>query len=657
MNIADSFKKVFLQAAILAVGCIMLVLPQMASAGGPPIAFDNFIVDEGIISAPCPAGAVCSNETIDNGMLQRQVFIETGPRAGNYIQFIITEPGVSGNAAADPFSADRGSLNFIHEDFVKMHNRGDGISSRQTLIESSFALPTLEDRFFSTMEYEFGWANSSAFPWVKLEQEISQVDYSLDALNPSEVFKTSAAITSDTVGFNNHLDVNIAQWVDLGDGAQGFQFEKLAGVYQPTAADEDGNVTLLGIIPLHDGPLLPGGSNGGSIAWDSNAMISGLWIGQTQPGAAFGHTAYRNVDEATSTSLTSLVEAEPVNWVVPPFSPLPPLAGLGTVAPTAVVAPPVPLQATVANVPPSGAPTLPVDLPVEFDSWTVAEGVVTTASCPPGVTCGPAIVNEGGIFQRMITIGSDVYIHTVVTDANATGDPALAEFQPGSLPFKTETIVKRGENGLAATMHIAERDLAYMNQPASGSLPTSGGEFVYDVAQKTGWANGGPLDPTITVSQRVTVPDQNYQHTSSVDNVFMLARGATAADQAMHMSSVVGTREGGGSGFNDPIMFYTSKVQGAFQDTTRVLDPFDPLLPGNGGDLAWVPGDAIQATWIGGDYVTPDPVGRSVIGTTSYYNLSTGEHVSSTNLFDPDPESWVDPFEPPLLEYTNLYTP
>lgn len=634
-------------------------------AGGPPIPFDGFTVDEGIISADCPmvgtVQAVCGNATVDNGMLQREIFIESGPRAGTYIQFIITEPGVSGSAQADPFSADRGSLNFINEDFIRMHNRGDGISSQQTMIESNFLSPTLEDRFYSTMNYEFGWANSSQFPWVDMIQEISQVDYSLDAGNPSEIFNTSAAITSDTVGFNNHLDIKITQWVALPDenegGAQGFQFEKLAGAYQPTVADEDGNVSLLGIFPLHDGPLLPGGSNGGNISWGNGEMISAVWIGQNLASSTIGHTAYRNVDEGTSTVLTSLTKAEPVNWVVPPFTELEPLDAVRLVAPTAVVAPPVPLQATIANAAPSGDPTVPVALPVDYDGWTVSGGVVTAAPCPVTATCDPATVNESGLFQRLITVDGAQYIHTVVTDADATGDPTVAEFQPDSLAFKSETFVKRGEDGLAANMRIAERDLVYMAQPPAPGLPTSGGEFVYDVAQKTGWANGGPLDPTFTVTQRVTVPDQNHLHASSVDNVFHLAQGATDADRAMHMASVVGTRAADGSGFYDPIMFHTSMVQGAFQDTTRILDPFDPLLPGNGGDIGWSPGDAIQATWIGGDYVTPDPAGRTIIGMTSYYNLSTGEHVGSTNLEDPDPESWVDPFEPPGVAYTNPYVP
>src|SRR5690606_18594570 len=125
----------------------------------------------------------------------------------------------------------------------------------------------------------------------------------------------------------------------------------------------------------------------------------------------------------------------------------------------------------------------------------------------------------------------------------------------------------------------------------------------YTAAHRTGWANGGPLDPTFMVEQRIAVPDENHLHASSLEEVFRMQQGASSADRAVHISSVVGTRAGGGSGYLDPIMFYTSMVQGEFQTATRTLDPFDPLLPATGGDIAWDPGDAIRAVWIGGDYI------------------------------------------------------
>ncbi len=626
-----------------------MFISAVSEAGGPPVPFNGFTVDEGIIAADCPivggVQAVCSNELVDNGMLQRDVFIESGPRAGSYIQFIITEPGVSGDAAADPFTSDRGSLNFVHEDFIRMYNRGDGISSRQTLIESDFVSATLENRFVNTMEYEFGWANSIAFPWVRMNQDIAEVDYSLDPGNPLERFRSTAAITSDGVGFNNHLDVELSQRVALGgDDVQQFRYEKAAGFYQLTSRTGDGT-------------LLPGGSNGGDIDWGLGEMLSALWIGQVLDGNEFSHTGFRNEDQGTSTALTSLIDAQAVNWVVPPFSTLPSLSAAVTVAPTAVVAPPIPLQASVPASPPSVDPTVTVDLPVPYDAWTVVGGVVTPAACPPAAECGPAIVNSSGLFQRIIIVGGEAYVHTIVTDSAASGDPTADDFEVDSLAFKSETFVRQGVNGLAANMRIAERDLAYVTESASGGLPSTGGDFVYQVGQRLGWANGGPADPTIDVYQRIMVPDQNFLHTSSVDNIFHLIQGATAADRAMHMSSAVGTNAGGGTGFNDPVMFHISRVQGQFQTATRVLDPFDPLLPGNGGDIAWNPGDAIQATWVGGDYVTTDPAGRTTIGTTSYYNLSTGEHVADTSLEDPNPASWVEPFEPPGVSYTNLYIP
>lgn len=87
-----------------------------ASAGGPPIPFDDYSVTDGVISANCPevggVQAVCSDGISDNGMLQRSIEIPSGVNQGSYIQFILTEPGVTGDAAAAPFIEDRGILFF-----------------------------------------------------------------------------------------------------------------------------------------------------------------------------------------------------------------------------------------------------------------------------------------------------------------------------------------------------------------------------------------------------------------------------------------------------------------------------------------------------------------------------------------------------------------
>jgi len=647
-------------------------------------------------------------------MLQRQVTISgaTGSEAvqnGTYIQFIITDPGVSGDAAAVPFSTARGNLNFTNEDFVKMNNRTSGISEKQVIIESN-PNGNIEDRFVNTFEYEFGpWAQTDAvtYPWIKLNQDISQLDYSLDPLNPTRIFDSTADILSNGVAFTDNLKVTLTQDVDLSDpnpanggGAQGFKYVKLLGQY------------IVGSNPVD--PILPGGTNGGSVVWNpGDKSVTATWIGQTLdkagPGggvADFGFTKYESIARmppftgpftAMSSSLTSfldgsasttavgwdLLAASPANLAMFGAQPTVPTTPV-TVSATdfaAIASPGSNITPTVAaTAPASGTPVIQ-EPPLPYFGWTVSGGVFTLAPCPAGVICGTPIVNEGGMLQRVVSIGGVEYIQTIVADKNATGDPNAAEFSANSLAFKSENFIKLHSStgtGIASKLHIAEQDLAYVTQSPGINgqlpLPSTAGQFVYDTQLKIGWANGGAFDNRVKVDQRLVVPDTSFANVSSVDLDFHLAEGLTQADKRIDLSHAVGSVTGG-NGFGNPIRFATSIVEGAFQTTAHALtDPV--LLPSTGGNIAWAAGDAVQVTWVGGEYITSDPFATARIGTTTYTNLSTGDRVEATRgtpvgatAGDPpspapslDAEGWgsilpADPFSTPSLTYSTTYTP
>lgn len=698
----------------LAIAVTLLSGQQLAFAAGP-VAFDGYTVSNGSVSAGCPAttsnGAPitsCVDTVSDNGMLQREITVGgVSAEAGKYIQFILTDIGVSGDAAAAAFTASRGTLNFTNEDFVKMNNRGAGIASQQRLIESTMVSATIEDRFEMAQEYEFGWARSGLTPWVSTFEDISQVDYSVNPTNPDVIFQSRADVISNNSLFSTDIDVGLTQFVDLtdanGTGNQGFKFKRVAGQFQNTA---------------HTAPaILPGGTNGGNITWAVGEDISALWLGQNitnMANAGFDHVRYTNNTLPTqSTQLTNLgVNAtnSPSSWSNPPFGPAPTLTA-PTVTATATVSAPTALAPTL---PSPASPTVitgatAVTLPLPYNNWTVSNGVFTVPACPATATCSAPIVNEAGVFQRNVTVAGVTYIQTIVTDSNATGDAAAAEFTANSLAFRAETFVKASSatgSGIASNLQIADSDLSYKNvDPTTNSvMPTTGGEFGYSTQLKTGWAHAaGSSDPLLVVDQRVTVQDNNFLHTTSMEDRFHMELGENVNDRKIDTSSVVGTTataDGGtssiiidpnnaahvascgilggtvignscvipgtaGSGFNNPIMFNSSYVSGSFQTTSRVPDPFNPLLS-NGGDIGWSAGDAIQATWVGGRYVTTDPYGPSVIGATSYTNYSTGDRtaIASVNLptvtgsaGNPNPDSWAAPFVPPALSYSNTYTP
>ncbi len=696
------------RAVSAAIGASLLLGSQWASAGGPPIPFDNYTVNNGTVSATCPTTsdgvtAICTDETSDNGLLQRRVVVPSGVHKGTYLQFILTDSGVSGDAQASPFSAARGSLNFSNEDFIQLNHRGDGIASKQTIIDSNFATATKEDRFVNDQTYLFGWAQTGIDPWVFTTQSISQLDYSLDPLNPTLLFDSSAEITNNGGPVTGPTPTGqaktvLSQYVDLtdlsGTGSQQFNYAQATGQYNPTA----GSATL------------PGGSGTGSISWNANEDVSALWIGQSINALSlgdFGLTRFNNNTTGTMTRKVDLalgsLPTSPSVWPIPPFAPLPVLnPSPVTTTPTATVAAPSALTPSFAS--PSSTTVVtgaaPVSLPVQYNQWTVSNGVFSVAPCPSGATCSPPIVNEGGVFQRNVTVAGVTYIQTIVTDPTATGDGAAPEFTPGALAFKSETFVKAssaGGTGIASNLQIAEEDLSYLNAPTNTPLPTTGGQFGYSTQIKTGWAHAaGSSDPLLVVNQRVTVPDRNGQQTTSMDDRFHMELGEQAGDIKVDIAAVVGTNavadtvsslpaslvpesnciaSGGtpvysgttyvsctttipGNGYGNPIMFNSSLVAGSFQQTSHALtDPF--LLPSNSGNIAWNTGDAIQATWVGGSYLTSTPFSPSVVGATSYTNQSTGARTAYADvkvpvinpLASPNPDSWVAPFTPPSLSY------
>lgn len=647
---------------LFTAGCLYLLITNSAIAAGPPIPYDGYTVSNGAISAACPLGATCDAITADNGFLQRRVTVSSGPNAGSYFQFILTDPGVTGDPSADAFTTARGNVSFTNEDFVKIGNRGSGISSKQSMFSSDFLSPTIEDRFSYQTMYEFGWAQSTAFPWVNIQQDVITLDYGPNPLVPQEVFSDVAEITSNADGFNTNIDVDLSQRVDMGlTDVQKFQYKVVAGIYQTTAHP-----------PVGPSPLLPGGTNGGEITWTTGEKLAALWIGQSlvdDGGGLYGLTKYENLDQATKTQLASFTDPEPVNWINPPFDAADTISAVDTYTPTDAVPAPNPLTATVPAGSPAVGPTTPVTLPVAYDSWSVSNGSFTTTPCGIGVDCSTPTINSGGLLQRLVTVGGDQYIQTIVTDTNATGNPTLADFAVNSLGFKSESFVKMGQNGVASNLHIAEQNLAYKTTPTSSPLPSTGGQFVYNALLKNGWANGGPLDPTMVVDQRNTVLDNNYQNTASMDSKFHMELGATPSDKIIDISAATGTFAVAdiiigppvninipGSGFYAPIMFRSNIVQGAFQNNTHALSDPD-LLPSISGDIAWASADAIQATWVGGAYATPDPSGPSIIGLTSYTNLSTGDRTYNASLVNPNPESWAAPFGAPTPAWVSLYVP
>lgn len=655
---------------IITAACTVFFVTPCHTAG-PPIPFNSFSVTNGKISAACPEYAVCDNPLQGNGMFQRKVSI---PGQGSFIQSIITEAHVTGDAAAEPFSTERGNIAFTNEDFVKVYNRGSGHSSKQTLMASSFPIPDIETRFFYSQEYNWGWAHASNTPWIVTSQEVSEVDYRLNELNPQVTFMTKADIKSDPIGFKDRLDVSLAQMVslagpegDINDAVGKFAYKKLLYKSQISSRTADGT-------------LLPGGTNGGDISWNYLDSISALWIGQhikvkIDNDNNFGITHYQNLSQGTETKLISDTNPNAVNWLNLPFGSIEDIfINDIQVLPTPDLIPPTMLASIPVGT--VATDTTTAHEPMAFNLWTVLDGeLIAGCDTAAGIICHDPIANERGMFQRKISVpnneaGFDDYFQFVITDTAATGDPTIALFEAGSLGYKYEGYTKANAYGLAAQMHISNKDLTYRDYSYDSNDPrrlmnTDSGEISLNAQIKSGWARGGPLDPTVIITQQVTMPDEQWLHSSSMDSAFKLTRGDTQADRILDIAFIHGTAAGGvydpESGewiynrYGMPIMFATSKVEGAFQKTTRLASDPD-LLPSVEGNITWSPGDALHATWLAFVYTTPNAeVFFNQGRLTAYTNLSTGAStkamdanwLSGSDLSNFNPESWVSPFTQP----------
>ena len=720
---------------------ILISTPVFAAVAGAPLPFDAFTADSGEITVSCDnwtneqgqaINVTCGEPTLSDGMFQRQVTVTSSDPNynGTYIQFIMTDPGATGDAQAAPFSSERGSLNFSNVDFIKMNNRGPGIASKLTILDSQFDDATkTEERFRYEDTYQYGsWASGSGIinPWVDLEQEVSTLQYSQDMLSATEVFNSDFNLTSNGPNLADTL-VEIDQRMQLidehnhGDAVQKFKHTRVTGASYVNLSSDD----LFGYV--NGNPVLPGGTAPGAgcsandntpgyLCWIIGDQMSATWVSFLSDNtfnSDFGLTRYENRTNATETKqvtvnpdnldlleagggvysyspsgisaldtilatydgqpLWNLIwrslggstyeslfgSAELMSYVNTPgmtdFSVQSPNVLMGAASPDYI--------ANSDSTPPA-LQTLSFD-PV-YDQWTVANGVFSGVTCPAVAEfCDQPIVNENGLYQRLIVVEGIPYYQTLmVADGGVSGDPTTADFVDtgnpltAALAFKSETYIRANNNqgtgsGIASRLHIAAQELGYITEPVTNQLLASAGEFVYDTDLNTGWANGGGTDPRLAVTQTVRVPDMALLNTSSIEETYTMKLGPTQADKFITLAARVGTREGS-DGFTQPIDMYTVTASGIYQPTSRVavIDPFDPqydpLLPSTGEDIGWSDGDAVKATWFGAQYAAASMAPIVTIASTSFANLTTGDHITSTTLNSTDPEaSWlIDPFGP-----------
>ena len=725
----------YLLAALL---CVTFLYPFNVSYAVFGVNFDGWTVSDGVIDSACPAVvgvASCEAGVEDNGFLQRIIVMDDGKR---YIQRIVTDPGANGDPAQDVFTAN--SLSFAMEDFVEMNrdytenatniplqvnglnpDASYGVTTKFTVAESKMT-GAIEERFSYAVRFDSGvkfdtgpalagldpFFNNgppigSDFVYAVSTTTIQEIDWS-QLGSPEELFYSSATIKNTPRGGvpvvgplprpNHYLD----QRINLGGGdSQQFKYQLLQGSEQQASHT------------LADPFLLPGGSNGGNFAYAAGDALSATWIGQSMANAGlpndtpadFSHIRFDAVLpwEAMSglpwaaksggiaangdgnTSLTNLTSPDPAAWLIDPFGPAPTM-----MAPVAIEAVAWSTPTAVIGTAPVAIPltdTTPGGPPIALDAWSVIDGVIAAADCPPGADCGVALTDTD-FFQREVIKDGKRYFQTIVTDGNATGTPGTSNenysalvanngndvngynipssLQPGVLGFATESFVQAGANsGLSSKQQVAEVQNNYGNPviippvdlvaQIPPELQVPGGPtsitYTYDPPDipriiehtlsyttallNTGWAQGGDANPSVELAQVTTTeidPSTSFNIVADLMTTRFDMRAVPSGAKEILLA-----QDNTYYPASHELGFRMHYIDGTFQNNTHLLT--DPALLSDGGNIAWASGDTIKAVWSGA-VAFPG----QTMGLTAYSNLTTGDSVSLSRVAE-DSQSWL----------------
>ncbi|MBI5451595.1 MAG: hypothetical protein HY940_09595 [Gammaproteobacteria bacterium] len=626
------------------------------------LSYGGWTVNNGIIAAPCPTGATCGSAILDDGFMNRKV-VKGGI---NWFQYIITDFGVTG----DPQSAS-GALGFAHELFVQTNQAKGDVYSRTVIKESKTYLTpdghTLEDRWdlVSSWATSIGYGIETLSP--KTTQGLSQIDWTVPSA-PVELINSTVTVSGyDILLTRNHyvntdyaVPVTVTQKVNLGGGNRQ-QFVWKGGELGSH------NVNLAT-------PLLPGGTNGGDVNFLFNNSLT--WVGQTSTTpdsgtAQFGFTGFHaSPDLGTpllpaETTLTSLTSANPptANWPTALASSWPTLSTLPMnifAAEPVITAQswvtPAPQTGTHPAITPATGSAGGTPPPVAFDAWTVSNGVVTLAAndCPLNTSCSTPFTGAG-FLQREIRTADARYFQTIVTDKNASGNPAVVlgftatkavvgtsldttySLAPGALTYSDENFVRAGSDGIASKQQMADNSSILYSRDLYGQPHPSYNPLTITAKLNNGWAQVGAADPVYRLSQQLYLTDPYGVYDNVSSPQFTMALAADGSRDMVFLSPV--SRAGA---------VYTHYIDGSFVPTGHTPDVQSPILPGgsNGGDISWSPGDALKGTWVS---QASSGYFRAFIGSTSFANLSTGEYTAFTRPDWHSPAPWISPFGPVTL--------
>lgn len=538
------------------------------SFAAAPVAFDQWAVNSGQVSASCPSGFSCSDAIDGLGFLQREIRELSSDKA--YLQTIITSKDSSGQG---------GNVDFADESFVFKHGLTDstlgvvGIADKQA-IRHDGSVGNMTKTFDSTTSVSSGWAASSGNVVFNSNQHLIEsqqfpddfsatFDLKVYGDNNSEIDIWQAA-RDPGLSESNEFD-NVFHYMDNKDASGSVKGSRLAlsqnmGAGYPkllTLEDERNDSIRIetgGPISNEERQVFLVRRSSGNMSTSSNPMWIYHWNsvgidarkGKPLTGGWFGCRSSSFSDQCQDYS-----KHETLAMPSLPFDPLPFNAPVGhhnkdvdeSLYPARTGGQQLNVNAPGLNaggfVPP---PPTPRELAPATQvaggenlllGWSASGGQISF-NCPSGFSCRNAIVDDGFIQVTLTDLSTgENYFETIVTDRGASGSAS-------SLAFSNQAVIKQLPlneqttfSGVANTMKV-----------------TDSSEYMFNTSTiRTGWARTNS-SPDIEIDQQTSWTlfefDANMDDAGNRTGLFLdLVQNASNPEQKLDEQIFIHTQVGG----------------------------------------------------------------------------------------------------------------
>ncbi len=287
-----------------------------------------------------------------------------------------------------------------------------------------------------------------------------------------------------------------------------------------------------------------------------------------------------------------------------------------------------------------------------FDNWSATNGDIAMDTDPntgycasAGVSCTTLVSGKGFLQQEVVdtNVGA-TFIHTIITEANATGSPA-------SLPFTDESFIQQGANsGVMARQRSTESTVD----------PNTDFQFSNTATLYTGWASAyiPQGEANMNIDQNFTDKGVPAVAGDGLFNSFKMSvkqdNNGNVTGKKMSLRQNLGMGDGQTDNTTDAQSFVVEQISGSMNTAAGSLT-LGQTTGTNGGTVSWLAGEDVLVAWLGQQVNTAapgDPQSLSLFGFESVTNNTTSATASTSSTtqvdIEPDPNNpgaYLFPFD------------